>query len=153
MDESLHFFVEGVSVTLLLGDRQVETILTLRHLGYLIFNKSDPSTSRFPPTTHSLPIRTSSEHALPLAPSPHLHKKSSVFHPTTAATTSTLPIHPASTRPPAPPHSWRCPHEAITLLQPLIQCHPLCLCQEQCPPQHIWFCDCPHLLFPPRMTS
>jgi hypothetical protein len=39
MDESLNFFIEGISVTLLLGDRQTETILTLRHLGYLIFNE------------------------------------------------------------------------------------------------------------------
>jgi hypothetical protein len=37
MDESLQFLIEGISVTLLLGERQVETILTLRHLGYLIF--------------------------------------------------------------------------------------------------------------------
>jgi hypothetical protein len=33
MDESLNFFIEGISVNLLLGDRQTETILTLRHLG------------------------------------------------------------------------------------------------------------------------
>jgi hypothetical protein len=49
MDESLHFFIEGISVTLFLGDRQVETILTLHHLGYLIFNKVRLLYSTFPP--------------------------------------------------------------------------------------------------------
>jgi hypothetical protein len=48
MDELLHFFIEGISVTLFLGDRQVETILTLRHLGYLIFNKVRSFYSTFP---------------------------------------------------------------------------------------------------------
>jgi hypothetical protein len=49
MDESLHFLIEGISVSLLLGERQVETILTLRHLGYLIFNEVKALYSTFPP--------------------------------------------------------------------------------------------------------
>jgi hypothetical protein len=49
MDESLHFFIEGVSVTLLLGDRQVKTILSLHHLRYLIFNEVKSLYSTFPP--------------------------------------------------------------------------------------------------------
>jgi hypothetical protein len=49
MDESLNFFIEGISVTLLLGDRQTETILTLRHLGYLIFNEIRSLYATLPP--------------------------------------------------------------------------------------------------------
>jgi hypothetical protein len=65
MDESLQFLIEGISVSALLGERQVETIYTLRHLGYLIFNEvkalysTFPSHDPFPPELNKLRTRFS----------------------------------------------------------------------------------------------
>jgi hypothetical protein len=63
MDKSLNFFIEDISVTLLLGDRQTETILTLHHLGYLIFNEirslyaTLPPYNQFPPELNKFKTR------------------------------------------------------------------------------------------------
>jgi hypothetical protein len=49
MDESLQFFIEGISVSFLHGDQQLEIILTLCYLGYFIFNAVESLHSTFPP--------------------------------------------------------------------------------------------------------
>jgi hypothetical protein len=49
MEESLDFLIEGVSVSLLLGERSQDNILTLRHLGYLIFLTIRALHSTLPP--------------------------------------------------------------------------------------------------------
>jgi hypothetical protein len=48
LDESLQFFIEGISASLLLDDRQLNNILTLYYLGYLIFNAVKSLYATFP---------------------------------------------------------------------------------------------------------
>ncbi len=51
MEESLDFLVKGVSVCLLLGERSLDNILALRHLGYLIFLNIRALHPTLPPNT------------------------------------------------------------------------------------------------------
>jgi hypothetical protein len=65
MEETLKYFIEGISVTLLLGDKGHENTLTLRYVGYLIFRaiKSLHATFSpyipFPPKRAKLTTQTS----------------------------------------------------------------------------------------------
>jgi hypothetical protein len=49
MNESLQFFIEDISISLLLGDQLLDNILTLCYLGYLIINAVKSLYATFPP--------------------------------------------------------------------------------------------------------
>jgi hypothetical protein len=49
MDESLQFFIKGIGVSFLLGDQQLDNILTLCYLGYIIFDAVKSLHATFPP--------------------------------------------------------------------------------------------------------
>jgi hypothetical protein len=113
MDKSLQFFIEGFSVTLLLGDRQVENILTLCHLDYLIFNAVNSLHSTFPPMTPSLTNLTSSRHVCHWFS--HFKKKGLILH-LTSTTTTMLTRHPTTPGPPTTSHFRHRYHKTFTLL-------------------------------------